>query len=153
MKKFICLIVALMSFFTVTCYAGNTFKDVENTKYEDAVDKLVTFEIVNGFDDNTFKPKDSVTRSQLAKMLVISMGRQDEVSAAEKKYLSFSDVLSSHWGYGYIKIASDNKLVNGYENGTFKPDATVTYAEATTMIVRALGYEDRFEIESTLIEA
>lgn len=145
MKKIICLVIAIMSFLTATCYAGTTFKDVENTKYEDAVDKLVTFEIVNGFDENTFKPKESVTRAQLSKMLVVSMGRQGEVEAAKKKFLSFSDVLSSHWGYGYIKVASDNKLVNGYENGTFKPDATVTYAEATTMIVRALGYEDEIK--------
>ena len=87
MKKFICLVFALMSLFTATSYAGTTFKDVQNTKYEEAVDKLTKFEIVNGFEDNTFKPDNKVTRAQLAKMLVTSMGMQDEVENAKKKFL------------------------------------------------------------------
>ena len=145
MKKLICLLIALVTFFTVTCYAANvktvSLSDVKGTKYEEAVSKLVTFNIVNGFEDNTYRPADTVTRAQLAKMLVISMGMESQVADASKKYLDFSDVLSSHWGYGYIKLASDNKLVTGYEDKTFKPEGNVTYAEATAMIVRALGYE------------
>lgn len=144
MKKFICLVMALVCLFAVNSYAGTTtFKDVKDTKYEDAVDMLTTFGIINGFDDNTFRPNDSVTRGQLAKMLVIAMGSsENDVTVASKKFLDFSDVLSSHWAYGYIKIASDKKLINGYTDGTFKPDATVSYAEATTMLLRALEYED-----------
>ena len=142
MKKIICLVMILSSLLTVTTYAGTTLKDISGTKYEDAVNKLIKFEIVNGFDDNTYKPNNKVTRAQLSKMLVTAMGMQDEVEVAKKKYLDFSDVLSSYWGYGYIKIASDKKIVNGYENGTFKPEGQVTYGEATTMVVRALGYEE-----------
>lgn len=145
MKKFICLVMTFICLFTVTSYAGTTFKDVDK-KYQEAVDMLVSFEIVNGFEDNTFRPKESVTRAQFAKMLVISMGvSEDDVTAAKKKYLDFSDVLSSHWAYGYIKVATDMKLINGYEDGTFKPDKTVTYAEATTMLLRALEYEDALD--------
>ncbi|MBQ8299648.1 MAG: S-layer homology domain-containing protein [Clostridia bacterium] len=144
MKKFICLVMALVCLFTVTSYAATTsFKDVKNTKYEDAVEMLTTFGIINGFNDNTFRPNESVTRGQLAKMLVVAMGyTENDVKAASKKFLSFSDVLSSHWAYGYIKIASDKKLINGYTDGTFKPDSTVSYAEATTMLLRALEFED-----------
>ena len=145
MKKVICLLIAFITFFTVTCYAASArtlvLSDVKGTKYEEAVNKLITFDIVNGFEDNTYRPAETVTRAQLAKMLVISMGMENQVADASKKYLDFSDVLSSHWGYGYIKLASDNKLVNGYEDKTFKPEGNVTYAEATAMIVRALGYE------------
>ncbi len=143
MKKIICFIMAFVSILTVSSvYAASSLKDVDGTKYEEAVEMLGKFKVVNGYSDNTFKPKGEVTRAELAKMLVIVLGKEDEVTAAKKKYLDFSDVLSGHWGYGYIKIASDAKLVNGYADGTFKPDGKVTYGEATTMIVRALGYED-----------
>lgn len=137
---FICTIVILCIGSVVS--AAISFSDVKNTKYEEAVENLVSLKIVNGFEDNTFKPKNNVTRAQLSKMLVISMGMEDEVASAGKKFLNFKDVLSSYWGYGYIKVASDKKLVNGYTDGKFKPDGTVTYAEATAMVVRALGYED-----------
>ncbi len=143
MKKFLCLFIAIMSCMSVTCYAATSLKDVANTKYEDAVDNLIDFKIVNGFEDSTFRPKDNVTRAQLAKMLILSLGKEEsEVNAASKKYLDFTDVLSSHWGYGYIKLASDQNLINGYNDGTFKPDGNVTYAEATAMVIRALGYDD-----------
>lgn len=137
---FICTIVILCIGSVVS--AATSFSDVKNTKYEEAVENLVSLKIVNGFEDNTFKPKNNVTRAQLSKMLVISMGMEDEVTSAGKKFLNFNDVLSSYWGYGYIKVASDKKLVKGYTDGKFKPDGTVTYAEATAMVVRALGYED-----------
>ncbi len=136
----ICTIVILCIGNVVS--ATTSFSDVKNTKYEEAVENLVSLNIINGFEDNTFKPKNNVTRAQLSKMLVISMGMEDEVAFASKKFLNFNDVLSSYWGYGYIKVASDKKLVNGYTDGKFKPDGTVTYAEATTMVVRALGYDD-----------
>lgn len=137
---FICTIVILCIGSVVS--AATSFSDVKNTKYEEAVENLVSLKIVNGFEDNTFKPKNNVTRAQLSKMLVISMGMEDEVASASKKFLNFKDVLSNYWGYGYIKVASDKKLVKGYTDGKFKPDGTVTYAEATAMVVRALGYED-----------
>ncbi len=137
---FICTIAILCIGSVVS--AATSFSDVKNTKYEEAVENLVSLKIVNGFEDNTFKPKNNVTRAQLSKMLVISMGMEDEVTSAGKKFLNFNDVLSSYWGYGYIKVASDKKLVKGYTDGKFKPDGTVTYAEATAMVVRALGYED-----------
>lgn len=137
---FVCTIVILCIGSVVN--AATTFSDVKNTKYAEAVENLVSFEIINGFEDNTFRPKENVTRTQLSKMLVLSMGLESEVASAGKKFLNFKDVLSSYWGYGYIKVASDNQLVKGYTDGTFKPEGTVTYAEATAMVVRALGYED-----------
>ena len=145
MKKFLCLLACMVTCLSTTVFAAVNLTDIKGTKYEDAVDKLVYFEIVNGYEDNTFKPKNSVTRAELSKMLVLAMGKEDSVAAAKNKFLSFSDVLSSFWGYGYIKVASDEKLVNGYTDGTFKPNGNVTYAEAATMVLRALGYKEDIE--------
>lgn len=142
MKRFLCLFMATLACFSTTCFAANKLKDISNTKYEDAVDNLVSFEIVNGFEDNTFRPSEKVTRAQLSKMIVLALGKQGEVESAKKKFLNFSDVLSSHWGYGYVKLASDNNIVNGYTDGKFLPDGNVTYAEATAMVIRALEFDE-----------
>ena len=142
MKKFLCLLLVMVTCFTATSFAATDLKDIKDTKYEAAVDKLVLFKIVNGYGDGTFLPANKVTRAELSKMLVIAMGKESQVEAAKNKFLDFSDVLSSYWAYGHIKVASDAKLVNGYEDGTFKPAGNVTYAEAAAMILRALGFEE-----------
>ena len=142
MKKFLCLLLVMVTCFTATSFAATDLKDIKDTKYEAAVDKLVLFKIVNGYGDGTFLPANKVTRAELSKMLVIAMGKESQVEAAKKKYLDFSDVLSSYWAYGHIAVAASEKLVNGYEDGTFKPAGNVTYAEAAAMVLRALGFEE-----------
>ena len=77
---FICTIVILCIGSVVN--AATTFSDVKNTKYAEAVENLVSFKIINGFEDNTFRPKDNVTRTQLSKMLVVSMGLESVVTSA-----------------------------------------------------------------------
>ncbi len=142
MKKFFCLLMVMVTCFSVTSYAGTELKDIKDAECKDAVEKLMFFEIVNGYEDGTFKPENKVTRAELSKMLVVAMGKTYLVEDAKKKYLDFNDVLSSYWAYGHIKVASDAGLVNGYEDGSFKPAGNVTYAEAAAMVLRALDYED-----------
>lgn len=142
MKKFITVVtLVLILTFSCTCFvqAATKFKDVTGTRYEVAVDKLTTLGIINGFPDETFKPGESVTRAQLAKMLVEGLKMKNVTSTAVTK---FSDVTTSHWAYNYIKTAVDNKLILGYPDGTFGPEKNVTYAEAMTMMLRALKLED-----------
>ena len=148
MKKFLCLFICLITCLSTTVFAATNLTDIKGSDYETAVDKLVYLKIVNGYEDNTFKPKNKVTRAELSKMLVLALGKEEAVADAKNKFLSFPDVLSSFWGYGYIKVASDEKLVTGYTDGTFNPNGNVTYAEATTMVVRALGYKEEVERSS-----
>lgn len=146
MKKVISVLLVLVICFSFTsCAYATELKDIVDTRYEDSVEMLTKLNIINGFEDNTFRPSEKVTRAQLAKMLVISMGMEEDVEDAERKYIYLTDVMGTHWGYGYIVLATENKLVTGYPNGTFVPDGDVTYAEATTMIIRALGYENAVE--------
>lgn len=71
-------------------------------------------------------------------MLVEALGYGNLVAGATS---SFSDT-KGHWAAGYVTIASGTGLVVGYPNGTFQPDKAITYDEALTMVVRALGYTD-----------
>ena len=59
-------------------------------------------------------------------------------------FTNFKDVEATRWSAGYIGIAAGQGLIKGYPDGTFKPANQVSYAEAITMLVRALGYKDEF---------
>lgn len=145
MKKLLALISLIVICVTVssTALAVTTLKDVKGTKYEEAVNALIEIGLVNGYpEDNTYRPNTVVTRAQMSKMMVIALGEEGKVSDAAKKKSTFTDLKEEHWAYGYINVAKDLGIVVGQPNGTFAPDSTVTYAQATTMVLRALGYED-----------
>lgn len=144
MRQLICFLISLMVCLSVCSMSfAASLSDIKGTKYESAVENLVEVGLVNGYEDNTYRPNVAVTRAQMAKLMVIALGEEGKVSDASKQKTSFSDINTDHWAYGYVNVAKDIGVINGYTDGRFDPDATVSYAEATTMAVRALGYEDR----------
>ena len=150
MKRILSLVLALsmvLSMFTFA-FAGTTLKDITGTEYEAAVSALVELGIVNGYNDGTYQPKKVVSRAEMAKLLVISVGLEPAAEVA-KGVTNFSDVDKDHWATGYINVAAQYGYINGYPDGTFRPDATVTYAEAVTMAIRVLGYKTVVEAKGT----
>ncbi len=146
MKKlliFTVLCLAVLS--TSWCMAAVKFSDVKNTKYSTSVEMLNTLGLVDGYEDGTYKPENIVKRSEMAKLMVIALGKESEVEKAKTQETKFSDMKPTDWEYGYVNVAANNGIINGYPNGTFGPDKTVSYSEATAMIVRALGYEKAVE--------
>lgn len=144
LRKILSLILASMMTLSSFSFAfgevgGTTtrFADVTGD-YETAIEILTSLNVIDGYEDGTFKPEKTITRAELAKVLVETLGYGSLVSGAKS---NFTDT-QGHWADGYISIASGTGLVLGDGNGTFRPDVTVTYDEALTMIVRALGYTD-----------
>ena len=152
MKRIVSLILALsmvLSMFTMS-FAGSSLKDVEGTKYQAAVEALIELGVVSGYPDGTYLPDNVVTRAELAKLLVVAYGLEPAAEAS-KGVTPFADVnaVANHWASGYINVSADYKFVNGYPDGSFKGDATVTYAEAITMCLRVLGYAKEIESKGT----
>lgn len=148
MKRIVSLLLALsmvLSMFTVS-FAGTSLKDIEGKKYQAAVEALVELGVVSGYPDGTYLPDNVVTRAELAKLLVVAYGLETAAESA-KGVTPFADVnaVANHWASGYINVSADYKFVNGYPDGSFKGDATVTYAEAITMCLRVLGYANEIE--------
>ena len=135
---FTLLLAIIISTLFSCSFAATNFSDVNNTKYEAAVEKLVNSKIVSGFPDGTYRPGADVTRAQMAKLLVEGLNLKNVTEVA---LTQFPDVTQDKWFYPYVKTAVDNSIVVGYPDGTFKPDGNVTYAEAITMIIRAMGLE------------
>ena len=117
--------------------------DVIGTEYEKAVARLVAFNVLDGYKDGTYRPEQDVTRAEFAKILVEALGIGNAARAAQGKVI-FPDVPASHWASGYVNVASGQGLLVGFPDGNFRPEDQVTYAEALTMLVRSLGYQDEF---------
>jgi len=115
--------------------------DVAGTKYEKAVKLLLDLGVTTGYPDGSYKPGNVVTRAEMAAFIVRALGLEEaaKFSAGATK---FTDIKAGEWHTGYINVASTVGVIKGYPDGTFKPYATVTYPEAVTMLVRALGYSD-----------
>lgn len=94
-------------------------------------------------EENKFRPKDLATRVEIATMIINAMGKKGQAKALTldpnfPQYITFKDVSPQSSYSGYIALASREKIIEGYQDGTFKPNKNVTRAEATTMIVRML---------------
>ncbi|OGO84384.1 MAG: hypothetical protein A2Y24_07120 [Clostridiales bacterium GWE2_32_10] len=116
--------------------AKATFTDVDS-EYTTAVSRLASIDILTGYEDGTFKPEGTITRAEAAAVIVRMLGKE-KVAKASASVTQFKD-MTGHWANGYVNTAAGAGVVKGYEDGTFKPDAQVTYAEIVTMMVRALG--------------
>ncbi|MCL6449474.1 MAG: S-layer homology domain-containing protein [Armatimonadetes bacterium] len=90
--------------------------------------------LISGYPDGTFRPDAPVTRAELVVLFLRLLGER-----AEEGQPLFSDVKPTHWAYGAITRAAAAGFVSGYPDGTFRPDAPVTRAEAAGMAARAFN--------------
>ncbi|NIK76332.1 putative phosphodiesterase [Paenibacillus castaneae] len=115
--------------------AGATFSDVTGHWAEASIKKAAAKGIVDGYADGTFKPNGEITRAQFAVMLARAL--KLEGNGAE---LAFTDKESiGDWAKQGIAQAVKAGIVNGYSNGSFRPNAKISRAEMVTMIANAQG--------------
>jgi hypothetical protein len=143
MKRLIATaLAAAMIFGLVSVGFAASFEDVEAYEFEDSVLKLADLGIINGYPDGTFKPDNLVTRAEFAKMIVCMLGLDAAAKSLEGEAVPFADVDADHWAAGHINVAQMMGIVNGYEDGTFRPDGNITYAEALKMVLAGMGYSE-----------
>ena len=99
--------------------------------FNNAVSTLSNAGIIAGYEDGSFRPNGYITRAEFATIAA----RFFDVTYNGKDL--FPDI-SGHWAKDYINQAANKGFVNGYEDGTFKPDRNITRAEAVTLVNRTL---------------
>ena len=113
----------------------NTFSDVSADKwYNNAVSTLCHMGVLGGYSDGTFRPNAPITRAEFAKIAVSFA--QANGSAV---YSYFTDVKTTDWFAPYVTAAKDSGLIEGYSDGSFKPENRITRAEACAIVNRVLG--------------
>lgn len=98
-----------------------------------AIQNLMSQKIISGYEDESFRPQNNITRAEFSTMVYNMMSSKGLLAPNTR---SFSDT-SDHWGKGAIEGLAGNGVINGYENGSFKPDSNITRAEAATIISKA----------------
>lgn len=113
---------------------SNSFNDVNHDKwYNNMVSSMANGGYIYGYTDGDFGGDNSITRAEFVAMLVRFIGVDNSATA------SFSDLNSSHWAYQYIATASSAGWIQGFSDGTFRPNQRITRAEAMTILNRVLN--------------
>lgn len=121
---------------------SNNFTDVaEDSWYNESISTAAAAGIINGYEDGSFRPDRKITRAEFAAIAARFTSLKYDGSGM------FSD-LDGHWAENDINNAAVTGWVNGYEDGTFKPDDEITRAEAIALINRML-YRDTAQDRDT----
>lgn len=110
-------------------------KDIPSHHFYDAVMDFTARGMISGYPDGTFKPGQSITRQDAAKLLALALG----LDTKNVKNPGFKDVSKTSPYYGHIAALVEAGIISGFEDNTFKPGASLSRAQMAKMIV--LGFE------------
>ncbi len=138
--RYLAVIFAIAMLVSSLSMVSAAFPDVENdNKHAVAIESLTNYGIIGGFEDGTFRPTEAVTRAQMSKLIFVTSTKS--INAGDG-VVTFPDVPSKYWAKGYISWCAGKSIVGGYEDGTFRPDGSITFDEALKMVCAMLGYVD-----------
>lgn len=146
MKKLLALLLAtlILGFSASTVASGDwlappAFSDIAGHEAEGDLTLLAALGVMTGDEGlgGPVRPDDPITRAEFCKLVVLAFGRGSMAEALMGLRPDFVDEIPA-WAWGYVNVASYMGVVNGYEDGTFRPSGNLSYAEALTMLVRAV---------------
>lgn len=105
-----------------------------------ALETVKVLGIMVGDENGNMNLSSPVTRAEFVKMMTAASTYQDTVGSGYGSSL-FKDVKSSHWAGEYIRLGVEQGWFNGYVDGTFRPDSSITLEEGCTALLRLLGYD------------
>jgi hypothetical protein len=114
---------------------------------QDAINALAEDGVINGVAPGKFAPEKGLTRAEFAKILTLAL----KLEPGSQFTGRFKDVAQGAWYAPYVEIAGEKGLINGYEDGTFKPSGAVNRQEMTVMVIRAMGLENPANVKSMLL--
>lgn len=107
-----------------------SFTDTEGHWAKANIDLLISKGLLTGYPDGSFRPNHSLTRAEAIKVIATHLGLEGQAS-------SFTDVATGHWANQYIGAAFQAELMQGYNDGTFRPNEMISRAELAALITRA----------------
>lgn len=153
MKKTLVVLLAMVLIFAfaATAMAADTqytpYGDIdkETAEIQTAIERLSVLGALKGYDaeGTKFAPAQLITREEFATIGVRIAGLEDQVALYASMASNFKDVEEGRWSEGYINCANQNGIMVGRGNGVFDPKANVTMQEVVTVLLRAVGYDDR----------
>ncbi|MBT2765934.1 S-layer homology domain-containing protein [Paenibacillus sp. ISL-20] len=125
--------------------SNRTFEDIQGHWAQSDIEQMANKLIVNGSADGTLDPNRTVTRAEFVAMLVRALGLAEKPQSS-----SYSDVWPKDvWYAGAVGAASEAGLIDGYADGSFRPDAWVTREQVAVMLGRAVRYASELPPQDT----
>lgn len=130
------MFIVFVSFLIGTSIAYASFNDVPSTHPDyQAINYLQAQSFISGSEDGLFHPDLGLTRCELTKIALKTAG----ITLVTPPTSSFPDIDTSNWCHAYAYTARSNGILQGYPDGTFKPNNKVTEIEALKIILNSLG--------------
>jgi subtilisin family serine protease len=120
------------------------YRDISKHWAKKEITKLTKEGMIQGYKDYTFRPNQSITRAEVAALLVRKLDLTKNASQ-----LPFNDLTSDHWANSSISKAYQAGWIAGYEDGTFRPEAPITRAEMAVIVARAYKLQSRVSENSS----
>lgn len=110
---------------------GDYYLDIKKHWARISINAVTQSHLMEGYNNSLFYPDNSITREEVAKViyLIVNCGESSKIK-------SFSDVSKDRWSYEYIQKLSELGIINGYEDGTFKPQNPIKRSEMVTILKR-----------------
>lgn len=132
-----------------------TFSDIRGDLYQSEIEEAVAMGFVAGFsEDNTFRPRTTLTREQVVSMALESLENVPNVNLNLPTSVSrapFRDVATSRWSAAKIQFAQQEGIVAGYGDGNFRPTQAVTRAELMSIMRRTAEYAQELQNKPTTL--
>jgi hypothetical protein len=132
-KKYPVYVLVVLCAFLMVAQA-EPFFDLSHSRYPEAITFLHERDVLNGYEDGTFRPAKSVTRAELT--VLVMLEHTNRIFAPQS---CFADVAVADWFSPYVCGARELGLITGYSDNRFAPTETVSYAEAITLITSAFA--------------
>ena len=131
-------------------YTGRTFPDIADSPFREEIETLAAYQMLSGYEDGGFHPENTVTRAEFCAMIATALNLSPSDSAP-----TFTDVPSTAWYYDCVSAMAARGFVAGCGNGTFQPNATITYQEMVTILsaVAAWCNMDGYALSRTELSA
>lgn len=139
-------IVMMVSSFGAT-FAATSFSDLNKAEWaKETILKWSGFGLVSGYSDGTFRPSNNITRAEFTVMAFKAFDLESN------SRLMFRDVKTTDWFYQQVSKMAKLGYINGYEDGTFRPNAPITRAEAAAIIANIMNVTPDAEGASTFVD-
>lgn len=141
------VVLALAVFILTSLPAYAAFSDISDQKLNEKINTLVNKNIINGFSDGTFRPSESLTRAQMAKMIVLAKGLS--LTSAAEATKPFNDIPNNHWASAFITASLGAGIMKGYPDGSFRPNDKITRAELARLLRRSITVKQINSVKPT----
>ena len=133
LKKYLVTLFTLLAIISLSLPVQAAFTDTDEHVYQNAIEFIESRGVVQGYDDGTFRPDQTVNRAELLKIVLQSNYSDSELNEYSDDNC-FDDVKANEWYTKYVCLGEKEGVVQGYPDGTFKPSQEVNFVEALKIL-------------------